>query len=199
MAFAAALVGGLWWTATWDGAADIAPAGTLAFARHFVHFGLWKGYGAGDFVSAPHDLAATALEPGDILLGANPHCVYGYWSHVTIVLDRDSVLGHDLCSGLYRAHLAECAGYRHLRVLRPRLPAAARAAAATRAAALIGEPFALAARRDDPRLWTCAKTIYAVYRECDFDLSGGETLVRPDAIAAAAGTAPVDVVMEFRR
>lgn len=167
-----------------------------AFARRFLHRGLVRGWGAGTDPGAVQILPHARLEPGDILVGANPACAYGDWSHVSLYLGDGEVLGHDLLSGIYRAPVHEFAHYRHLRVLRAHLPAARRAAAAGWAQGLVGGVFCLFAPRADPQRWTCAKAVWAAFARDGLDLAPGAVLVTPADLAAPAGAA---VVWEHRR
>ena len=197
VAFACALVALFGWGATYPDPDDVVPHGTAAFARRFIHFGLFSGYGAGESTGAGISVNANLLEPGDILLGHNQKCVYGHWSHVTIYLGDGEILGHDIVSGIFRASLASFDYYSQVRIVRPPGKRAMRAAAAQRAATTIGEIFYLPVERDDPSAWTCAKCIYAAYREHHIDLSNGERLIRPDSIAAA--TVGMDTVLDTLR
>jgi len=168
-----------------------ATSGT-AFVRRFLHRSLINGWGAGADTGERGTIPSW-LQPGDILLGANPDCAYGSWSHVSIHLGDGMVLGHHLLSGIYRAPDAEFAYYHRLRVVRPRLSPDQRAAAARWAEGLVGEVFCLFVRRDDPRRWTCAKAVWAAYAHGGLDLAPGAELLTP---ADLAGSAHGEVVWE---
>lgn len=175
---------------------DGRPTRGVAFLRRVLHDGLVRGHGAGTWDGGALALPVRRLEPGDILVGANPDCVYGAWSHASIALGPDAVLGYHLLSGIYRAPVDEFAGYRRIRILRPRLPAETRLAAAAWAEGLMGGVFSLFALRDDPRRWTCAKAVWAAYARAGLDLAPDARWVTPADLATAPG---LEVVWEAER
>ncbi len=91
----------LLWAWTDGSPAQPAPRAGAAFARHFIHYGLFAGASAG----APQHpwgerIGRELLAPGDIILCGNPGAVYGAWSHATILLADGQVLSQDLLRGI---------------------------------------------------------------------------------------------------
>jgi hypothetical protein len=161
-----------------------APRGALAFARHFIHYGLFEGATAGTPRHPWRErIAVEQLAPGDIILCGNPGAVHGAWSHATIVLDDGRVLAQDLLRGIGVEAIAGLAWYDRLRVLRPRVPAAVRTAAARAAQRRIGAVFNLVAHPCDPWQLSCARCVADAYRDQGVDITDGRFWVTPDALA----------------
>jgi hypothetical protein len=170
-----------------------APRSALAFARHFIHYGLFEGAAAGTPRQPWRErIAVGLLEPGDIILGGNPGAVYGAWSHATIVLDDGRVLAQDLLRGIDQEAIAGLEWYDRLRVLRPRIPAAVRAAAARAAQRRIGAVFNLVAHPGDPWQLSCARCVADAYRDQGVDITDGRFWVTPDALADGPGERIID-------
>ena len=182
------------WIATDPGQPDASRG--LAFVRAFLHRGLVRGWGAGTDPGPVQCLPYARLQPGDILVGANPACAYGGWSHVSLYLGEGEVLGYDLLAGIYPTQVEEFAHYRRLRVLRPRLAADERAKAADWGRNLVGGVFCLFALREDPQRWTCAKAVWAAFARRGLDLAPAAVLVTPADLAESSAA---DVVWEAQR
>lgn len=187
------LLTALIWAWTYDGPDTPAPKTGGAFIRHFIHYGLFKGYTAGSPRNEQNPLIPLGLlEAGDIIVCGNTRAVYGTWSHATIYLGDGVVLGQDLLSGIRSDHVDTLAMYDQLRILRPRLPASTRAAAARTAARYVGEVFNLMSHPRDPWQWNCSRCVEGAYRSQGVDVSDGRFWITPDALAAGTG----DVVVE---
>lgn len=183
----------LTWAWTYDGPDTPAPNTGGAFVRHFIHYGLFKGYAAGWPENDRNTtLPVELLEPGDIIVCGNPGAVYGEWSHATIYLGEQTVVSQDLLSGIGVTHINALAWYDHVRVLRPRLPAATRAAAAHTATRYVGQLFNLMSHPRDPWQWTCSRCVEDAYRRHGVEISDGRFWITPDALARGDG----DVVYE---
>lgn len=165
------------------GPADRVPPGDLGLLRHFIVQGLRGGTvrpaGPTTF------LDARRVEAGDILLGQRPGCAYGTWTHVAIALDGGRILGQDLHHGMYEERVEDFR-YDHIRVLRPDLPAEARARAAAFARTLVHTPFHTLAGKHDRRVWTCAKSVWEAYRREGLDLAPDRDRPIPDDFADSA-------------
>lgn len=170
-----------------------APREALAFARHFIHYGLFEGATAGTPRHPRRESLATALlAPGDIVLCGNPGAVYGGWSHATIVLDDGRVLGQDLLRGIVSEASDGLAWYDHVRVLRPNVPVTVRAAAGRAARASVGAVFNLVAHPGDPWQLSCARCVADAYREQGIDITDGRFWTTPDALADGPGERIID-------
>jgi hypothetical protein len=178
----------LTWAWTYDGPDAPAPTTGGAFVRHFIHFGLFKGYAAGSPQNERNTyLPVDLLEPGDIIVCGNPSAVYGDWSHATIYLGDRTVLSQDLLSGIGIEHVDGLAWYDHVRVLRPAVPAATRAAAARSANDYVGQIFNLMSHPQDPWQWTCSRCVEDAYRTQGVEISDGRFWITPDALAVGDG------------
>jgi hypothetical protein len=170
-----------------------APRGALAFARHFIHYGLFEGATAG---TPRHPwrapIAEERLAAGDIVLCGNPGAVYGAWSHATIVLADGRVLSQDLLHGIEREAIAGLAWYDRLRVLRPDVPAAVRTAAARAAQRRVGALFNLVAHPGDPQQLSCARCVADAYRDQGVETTDGRFWITPDALADGPGERIID-------
>jgi NlpC/P60 family len=178
----------LTWAWTYDGPDTPAPNTGGAFVRHFMHYGLFKGYGGGWPQNERNGrLPVEQLEPGDLIVCGNPGAVYGEWSHATLYLGGDTVLTQDLLSGIGLGHIDGLAWYDHVRVLRPAVPAATRAAVARTAHRYVGQMFNLMSHPRDPWQWTCSRCVEDAYRTHGIEISDGRFWVTPDALALGSG------------
>jgi hypothetical protein len=195
-----AIAGFLLWAWTDPSPPDDAPRGGWACARHFVNYGLFHGFSAGE----PSGDRATPIpraliEPGDVILCSNPdHDLYGPWSHATVVLEDGNVLAMDLMQGIDEEPLQDLDYYDRLLILRPRATPEQRRAAAAFARARIGGMFCLTAHPRDPRQWTCAKAAHDAYAAQGIELGDGRFWATPGALAAAADTSS-DIIADCRR
>ena len=183
------LVAVVLWAAGYHGAEDPAPRAALGFARHFIAYGLFHGDEAGRPACAwPAAIDAGLLEPGDIILGHNPHGVYGYWSHATLYLGQGQVLMQDITLGIATADLGSLTYYDEILITRPAAPAGLRMRAAQWARQLVGGVFNLSAHPRDLTQWTCAKSVWAAYRAQGVAVGDGRFWMTPDSLAADSGT-----------
>jgi len=167
---------------------DPAPRAAGAFARHFIAYGLFHGYEAGlPACSRPAVIDADLLEPGDIIIGHNPHGLYGHWSHATLYLGQDQVLMQDITLGITAADLGSLSYYDEILIKRPPVPAAVRARAARWARQLVGGVFNLSAHPADLTQWTCAKSVWAAYHELGVEVGDGRFWMTPDSLVACSG------------
>jgi hypothetical protein len=185
---AAGYVGGVTllvaWAHGYHGPEEPAPPGGLDFARHFICYGLFHGYEAGrPECPYPAHLEVSLLQPGDIILGHNPHAVYGHWSHATIYLGAHEVLMQNITQGIARGPAAGVDYYDELLVLRPEVPASKRLGAAAWAMRTTGGVFNLVAHPRDLSQWTCAKSVWAAYDQQGVTVADGRFWITPDALA----------------
>jgi cell wall-associated NlpC family hydrolase len=177
------------WSWTYAGPDQPAPRDGYTFVRHFIHYGLFKGYAGG---SPQHPFArripVEPLEPGDIIVCGNPGAVYGTWSHATIYLGEGRVLAQDLLSGIGMERVGSLEWYDHLRVLRPRVSSSLRTAAARTAMGFAGQVFNLMAHPRDPWQLNCSRCVEEAYRLHGIELSDGRFWTTPDALVDSAGT-----------
>lgn len=141
----------------------------------------------------PHNtLDITVLQPGDILLVANPTDMpiirfTIFWSHVGIVSRRGGVIdavreprgeGQD-GQRWFRVQEAPLSSYLlayDILALRPRVPAEARQAAARYAESKLGAPYGRGVRRilfgrRDTTAYSCASLMWQAYKEQGLDLA----------------------------
>jgi len=183
------LVAVVLWAAGYHGAEDPAPRAALGFARHFIAYGLFHGYEAGRPACArPAAIDAGRLEPGDIIIGHNPHGLYGHWSHATLYLGQGQVLMQDITLGISAADLGSLSYYDEILIMRPAVPAALRAGAAQWARQLAGGVFNLSAHPRDLTQWTCAKSVWAAYHEQGVEVADGRFWMTPDSLVSCSGT-----------
>jgi len=176
------------WAASDRSPEDPVPRSAGAFTRHFIAYGLFHGDEAGRSACArPAAIDARLLEPGDIIIGHNPHGLYGYWSHATLYLGQDQVLMQDITFGITTADLGSLAYYDEILVKRPAAPAAMRAQAAQWARQLVGGVFNLSAHPRDLSQWTCAKSVWAAYREQGIEVADGRFWMTPDSLVPCSG------------
>lgn len=176
------------WAWTYDRPDAPAPKTGGTFVRHFIHYGLFKGYAAGSPQNQQNTrLPVELLEPGDIIVCGNPGAVYGDWSHATIYLGDNIVLTQDLLRGIGIEHVSNLSWYDHVRVLRPRIPAAVRAANHH-----VGQIFNLMSHPHDPWQWNCSRCVEGAYRIQGVEISDGRFWITPDALAAGDGAMVVD-------
>jgi len=165
-----------------------APLRGGAFARHFIAYGLFHGYEAGlPACARPAAIDAVLLEPGDIILGHNPHGLYGHWSHATLYLGSNQVLMQDITLGITMADLDSLAYYDEILIKRPAAPPAVRAQAAQWARQLVGGVFNLSAHPRDCSQWTCAKSVWAAYHEQGVEVADGRFWMTPDSLVPCSG------------
>jgi hypothetical protein len=181
------------WAWAYDGPAVPAPRDGGGFVRHFIHYGLFKGYTAG-FPERPLALSIPRerLEPGDVILGGNPGAVYGEWSHATIYLGDGQVLVQDLLRGISIGELDELAWYDHLRIIRPMASATTRAEVAQTARHYVGGLFNLMSHPQDPWQWTCSRCVHDAYLRHGIHVSDGRFWITPDALARSDGAIIVE-------
>ncbi len=183
----------LFWAWTHDAPAVPAPRDGGAFVRHFIHYGLFRGYAGGSpqaerMVAVPVEL----LEPGDVIVCGNPGAVYGAWSHATIYLGDGEVLSQYLLRGIGIERVEVLAWYDHLRVLRPPVSAATRTAAAMTARTQAGCVFNLMAHPRDPWQLTCSSSVDAAYRAVGVNVTDGRFWVTPESLAVGNGALVVE-------
>lgn len=147
---------------------------------------------ATDHVRDSNSLDYSILEPGDILLVANPTDMpvlryLIFWSHVGIVSTQGDVIdavreprGDYDAGALWRqVRRSPLSFYRlcyDILAVRPRLPAAARYAAALYAESKVGAPYAANMRmilfgRRDERGYSCASLMWQAYKLQGLDLA----------------------------
>lgn len=180
------------WAGTYHGPDVPAPPAGLTFVRHFIHFGLFKGYTSGCPINpVAFPLASDQLEPGDIIVCGNPGAVYGTWSHATIYLGNDRVLAQDVLSGIGTESVAQLSWYDHIRIIRPSAAARLRSAAAETAASYQGRVFNLMAHPQDPRQTNCSRCVADAYHAHGVRINDDRFWITPDALADASGTVVV--------
>ncbi len=188
-----ALIIVLGWAWTYDDPESPAPRTGAAFIRHFIYFGLFKGYTAGSPDAAQMArFPVELLEPGDVIICGNPHGVYGTWSHATIYLGDHQVLAQDLLTGIGVEYVEGLEWYDHFRVLRPQVSAATRAAAAATAKNYVGQVFNLMSHPRDPWQWNCSRCVEGAYRTQGVEIADGRFWVTPDALDAGDGALIVE-------
>jgi hypothetical protein len=172
----------LLWGATYERPADAEPApGDLGAIRHLLHHGL--GMAPARAARPLVHIDDRDAEPGDILLASRSGGGYGHFTHATAFIDRHRVLHHNVLFGIFRLPATQLVSYDHVRLLRPRLPRAARLRAAAFLSTLRGATFNLFATKHDPNLWHCAKSVWQAYAREGLDLAPGRTMIVPDDLA----------------
>lgn len=161
---------------------------------------MWPGpHTVTEQVLARNTLDVSLLQPGDILMVANPTDMplirYAiFWSHVGIVSARGTVIdavreprgeGQDRQTW-FQVQEAPLSAYLlayDILAVRPRLPAEARLAAARYAASKLGAPYAPTVQRillgrRDTAAYSCASLMWQAYQEQGLDLAPAPALCR---------------------
>lgn len=147
----------------------------------------------GTFSGQPNRLDFTQLQIGDILLGGNPGGSYGHFVHAGIYLGQGQVLEGYVDCGLNRQPVEHYRNYDWACILRLKLPADAREAAAEYARQREGRIFYPMAFKPGERYWNCTKIIWAAYGEQGIDLDPFNDLwVTPDAFYQSPWVEVVD-------
>ncbi len=145
-----------------------------------------------DSVRDTNSLDYSALAPGDILLVANPTDMrimryLIFWSHAGIVSTQGDVIDavreprgdYDDSAVWYQVRRSPLSFYQKcydILAVRPRLPQAARHAAALYAESKVGAPYAANMRmilfgRREERGYSCASLMWQVYKKQGLDLA----------------------------
>jgi len=170
------------WAATYKRPASEIPQGNdLGVIRHLIHHSLR--------LSEPRKAHSTVrvdpegLLPGDVLAFSKSNGDYGYFTHITGMLNSTDALGQNVAYGIFRTPVTTLDGYDHIRVLRADLHPAQRLAVSKYMHGLIGSVFQLMAHKLDRRLWNCTKSVWAAYRSIGIDLVPHRNFIVPDDIA----------------
>jgi len=145
-----------------------------------------------NLIRPQNTLDFSVLQPGDILLVANPtdmpviRCLI-FWSHVGIVSTQGDVIDavreprgeYGDSTEWYQVHRSPFTSYRKsydILAVRPRLPASARRAAALYAESKAGAPYAanvlrILLGRHDERGYSCASLMWQAYKRQGLDLA----------------------------
>lgn len=135
--------------------------------------GMWNG------VQDKVDL--SQLEPGDIILGHNPGCSWGYYTHATLYLGDGQVMETLLTTGVQPISINRYRDYTSAAVLSVNLPREVKEQAVRNARSLQGRPFLLLAPRGESGWFYCTKAVWWAYKQAGYDLDplGGYWVV-PD-------------------
>ncbi len=128
------------------------------------------------------DFTAARPEPGDIILGGNPGCSWGHWTHAALYVGNGQVVDTLLRRGVHLQTVERFAGaYQQAGVLRVNLPPEVKAAAVRHALANLGKPFSLLSGRNARNWFYCTKLAWYAYKQAGYDLDpGGGHWVVPD-------------------
>lgn len=122
------------------------------------------------------------LQPGDIILGSNPGCAYGYYTHAAIYTGGGRALEGWL-TGIRSIDVRRFWTYDRACILRVKTTPAVRQKAAQMAMRMDGGLFFPLAFKPGERVWNCTKTIWKAYAVQGIDLdSRGDLWVAPDSI-----------------
>lgn len=170
------------WVKTYDRQADDAPrAGNWGIVQHVLRYGVeWSSAGSS---KKPVTVDSRGLLPGDIVLGSMSNGSYGYFTHATAFIGGEEVLGLNISYGIYPVRFTDLRGYKHIRVMRADLSASRRRVVAQYLRRLVGAVFQVTAHKRDPRVWTCAKAVWAAYQSIHIDLVPDRDFLVPDDIA----------------
>lgn len=170
------------WVRAYDRHADDPPrAGNWGIVQHVLRYGVeWSSAGAWQ---KPVKVDGRGLLPGDVVLGSMSNGSYGYFTHATAFIGAEEVLGLNISYGIYPVRFTDLRGYKHVRVMRADLSASQRRAVAHYLRRLVGAVFQVTAHKRDPRVWTCAKAVWAAYQSVHIDLVSDRDFLVPDDIA----------------
>lgn len=157
---------------------------------------LWASARRGDIgVGIPgangFDFAAAGLEPGDIVLGANPGNSWGHWTHAALYVGNGQVVDTLLRYGVHLSPVERFAhAYQQAGVLKVNLPPDVKARAVALALGTLGRPFNLLAGRETGDWFYCTKLAWWVYWRAGYDLDpdGGHWVVPDRFLASPAVT-----------
>jgi hypothetical protein len=97
------------------------------------------------------DFASAGLEPGDIIIGGNPGCSWGEWTHAALYVGDGKVVDTLLRFGVHLEDVNRFAGaYQRAGVLKVNLPRAVKEQAVREALAVMNRPFNLLSGRHYP-------------------------------------------------
>lgn len=128
------------------------------------------------------DFKAVGIEPGDIVLGANPGNSWGHWTHAALYVGDGRVIDTLLRNGVHQQPVERFAlAYQRAGVLKVNLPREVKQRAVAEALALQGRPFSMLAGRTSSRWFYCTKIVWYAYWRAgvDLDPKGGHW-VSPD-------------------
>lgn len=128
------------------------------------------------------DFATADLEPGDIILGGNPGCSWGHWTHAALYVGNGQVIDTLLRHGVHLQPVERFgAAYQQAGVLKVNLPREVKEQAVQEALAIYGKPFNLLSGRRSDQWFYCTKVVWYAYHQAGVDLDprGGYWVV-PD-------------------
>lgn len=128
------------------------------------------------------DYSEAGLEPGDIIIGGNPGCSWGHWTHAALYVGDGMVVDTLLRHGVHLQPVERFAhAYQQAGVLKVNLPRAVKERAVREAMAIHGKPFNLLAGRYANGWFYCTLVVWYAYNKAGYDLDpkGGYWVV-PD-------------------
>lgn len=152
------------------------------YIRHFLHSNLLQ-------VQGPLPKTSTGFEeskllPGDLILGHHQNGTYGYWAHCAIYLGNNRCTQQNLSEGMFEGSTYDFKDfYERVIILRASLSEAQRQQICEFVRQRSGAVFDMSARKQDPRLWTCAKLCWAAYKQVGIDLCPESNYVIPDFLS----------------
>lgn len=155
--------------------------GTVATFRVLAANVLQGNVGTGMWNGVQNPLDFSQLEPGDIILGHNPGCTWGYYTHATLYLGNGQVMETLLTTGAATASVEHYHDYTGAAILRVNLPKDVKERAVQAALSLRGRPFLLLAPRQTSDWFYCTKAVWWAYKQAGYDLDpDGSFWVVPD-------------------
>ena len=153
-----------------------------SYIRHFLFRGLLDS--GVDYPSGNNGFSIDKLKPGDLIFCHNHRGAYGFFTHCSIYLGDGNCTEQNLADGMYIGKVADLSyGYEQVWIMRAPINQEQRQQVCEFAKQYTGSVFDMSARKDDPRLWNCAKLCWAAYASIDIDLSPSEPYVLPDFLA----------------
>ena len=150
--------------------------------RHFLAHGIFED--GPDYPQQKLELNLEQLIPGDLLFCHVKGGQYGYYTHCALYLGNGKCTEQNLSDGMYIGNVADlCYGYHAISIKRAPINAEQRQQICDFARLYEGSVFDMAAHKDDPRLWNCAKLCWAAYKTVDIDLAPRSTHIIPDFLS----------------
>jgi uncharacterized protein YycO len=121
------------------------------------------------------------LEEGDIILGGNSDCAYGYFSHVGIYAGENQVMEAYADLGVHLQDISHYWDYEKVCLLRVEAEVEKKQKAVAYVKSFEGGLFYPLAFKPGDRLWNCSKIIWKAYYEQGLNLDPANDLwIAPD-------------------
>ncbi|HCF48782.1 MAG TPA: hypothetical protein DER60_00780 [Syntrophomonas sp.] len=150
--------------------------------RVYIKSALSGNVGYGNPLRHNNSISFEGLEPGDIILGAYPHCAYGDYSHAALYIGSGQIIEGYADLGITRQSVEHFREYPQVCLLRVNVDPAVKQAAVAYATEQIGEVFYPVAFKSGQNIWNCSKIMWKAYQLQGVDFDDNQDLwVPPDS------------------